>query len=162
MSSNRYYNDDDDDDDDNEDGAMIQDDEEDDAQLELDWEHARGPKNLNGLRACIPCMLVKSYEQFASDGCENCNSDDVEDYAEFIRECTTGSFEGLAAVTQPSQSWVARWQFINNFVPGIYALKVNGQVSQEALRKLRPGLQNVGQILQQEDKKIQELMQTRN
>ena len=32
------------------------------------------PKDLRGLRACLSCSLIKTMEQFESDGCDNCDS----------------------------------------------------------------------------------------
>lgn len=36
----------------------------------------------------------------------------------------------LIAMMQPKQSWVAKWQRIVRFVPGIYAISVTGEVSE--------------------------------
>ena len=32
------------------------------------------PKNLKQLRACLVCSLVKTFDQFEADGCDNCES----------------------------------------------------------------------------------------
>ncbi|XP_022227785.2 transcription elongation factor SPT4 isoform X2 [Drosophila obscura] len=69
------------------------------------------PKDLRGLRACLVCSLVKSFDQFETDGCENCeeflrmkgNKDNVYDH-------TSNNFDGLIALTTPTDSWVAKWQ----------------------------------------------------
>ncbi|TMW39902.1 hypothetical protein DOY81_015018 [Sarcophaga bullata] len=31
------------------------------------------PKDLRGLRACLVCSLVKTFDQFEYDGCDNCD-----------------------------------------------------------------------------------------
>lgn len=41
-------------------------------------EKAALPKAIKGLRACLKCKLVKTGEQFASDGCDNCPDHDPE------------------------------------------------------------------------------------
>lgn len=87
------------------------------------------PKDLRGLRACLVCSLIKvgcvipmirqflikfssqSFDQFETDGCENCeeflrmknNKDNVYDH-------TSNNFDGLIALTTPTDSWVAKWQ----------------------------------------------------
>ena len=32
------------------------------------------PKDLRQLRACLSCSLIKTMEQFETDGCDNCDS----------------------------------------------------------------------------------------
>ena len=46
-----------------------------------------------------------------------------------INETTSGVFEGLITLTNPAQSWVAKWQRLNGYVAGVYAVKVVGYVS---------------------------------
>ncbi len=38
-------------------------------------------------------------------------------------------YEGLITLADASQSWVARWQRLDGYVPGVYAVKVVGMVS---------------------------------
>jgi transcription elongation factor SPT4 len=133
---------------------MLMDEELDDGAVE--WAHANAPKSAQNLRACIPCLLVKSYKQFMDEGCENCSpAFDMKDDPEKIAECTTASFEGLMAMLQPEKSWVARWQFVQNFIPGVYAIKVKGEVSEQTERELAEAeVPNVGKMMQQEDIKL--------
>lgn len=63
------------------------------------------------------------------EGCPNCDrflqlqgSDDR------IRECTSQVYEGLITINDPQQSWVAKWQRLEGYVPGVYAVKVSGIV----------------------------------
>lgn len=44
-------------------------------------------------------------------------------------EITSPVFEGLIAMREPSKSWIARWQRIDGFKKGMYAVKVSGNVS---------------------------------
>jgi len=46
-----------------------------------------------------------------------------------IQECTSQVYEGLITLADASQSWVARWQRLDGYVPGVYAVKVVGMVS---------------------------------
>ena len=32
------------------------------------------PKSLKQLRACLVCSLIKTFDQFETDGCDNCES----------------------------------------------------------------------------------------
>ena len=38
---------------------------------------------------------------------------------------------------KPSESWAARWQGIQNFVPGCYALRVKGTLSNQHIVTLQ-------------------------
>lgn len=49
------------------------------------------PKDLRDLRACRVCLLVKTYEQFTNDGCENCLNIWNPDY---VNEFVTSNFQG--------------------------------------------------------------------
>src|SRR5438874_1728896 len=113
------------------------------------WRHAKPPAKMKDLRACIPCLLVKTYQQFDAEGCENCDKGEFS-VKDKVDDCTTMAFEGLMAMTWPERSWVARWQFVSNFVPGVYALKVKGDVSPETAAELQEaGIVNIGRIMQQ-------------
>lgn len=37
---------------------------------------------------------------------------------------------------QPTSSWVARWQRVDKFVPGLYAMRVGGQLPEEFMEML--------------------------
>ena len=69
-------------------------------------------------------------QKFTRDGCPNCeNILQLRGNQDAIQECTSQVFEGLIAVRDPASSWVARWQRLDNYVPGTYATKVTGTVS---------------------------------
>lgn len=64
------------------------------------------------------------------EGCPNCESTlQLRGNNDAIQECTSQVFEGLIAIRDPTASWVARWQRLDNYVPGTYATKVTGTVS---------------------------------
>lgn len=96
------------------------------------------PKDLRGLRACLVCSLVKTFDQFEYDGCDNCdeflrmkgNKDNVYDH-------TSNNFDGIIALMSPEDSWVAKWQRIGRFTRGIYAISVSGNLPQATIREMK-------------------------
>jgi len=83
------------------------------------------------LRACLVTGLVKTEDQWLREGNDNVPCLELERDREKMFECTSADFDGMAAVMQPKESWVARWQAIGNFVPGCYALRVRGMLPNE-------------------------------
>lgn len=64
------------------------------------------------------------------EGCPNCdNVLGLRGNNDAIQECTSQVFEGLVTLRDPTTSWVARWQRLDSYVPGTYAVKVTGSVS---------------------------------
>ena len=39
---------------------------------------------------------------------------------------TTSNYEGTIALINPADSWVAKWQGLTNYVPGLYAVRYCG------------------------------------
>jgi len=63
------------------------------------------------------------------EGCPNCdNVLGLRGNNDAIQECTSQVFEGLITLNDPNTSWVARWQRLDSYVPGTYAVKVTGSV----------------------------------
>eukprot|EP00002_Diphylleia_rotans_P037430 TRINITY_DN835_c0_g1_i2.p2 TRINITY_DN835_c0_g1~~TRINITY_DN835_c0_g1_i2.p2 ORF type:complete len:108 (-),score=29.59 TRINITY_DN835_c0_g1_i2:794-1117(-) len=79
-------------------------------------------ENLKSLFACRNCYIVKPKKSFEEDGCENCHWtwEKKFDHTKFI----TKNFDGLIAMIQPTDSWVAKWQDLATKVPGVYAITV--------------------------------------
>jgi transcription elongation factor SPT4 len=55
----------------------------------------------------------------------------MKDYPRKVKSCTTTYFEGLIALVEPQNSWVAKWQRIVQMKPGMYAISVNGKLQDE-------------------------------
>ncbi|KAI8128746.1 Transcription elongation factor SPT4 [Lucilia cuprina] len=72
------------------------------------------PKDLRGLRACLVCSLVKSFDQFEYDGCDNCD--------EFLR-------------MKNNKDNV--YDHTSSFSRGVYAISVSGNLPQATLREMK-------------------------
>ncbi|KAI5285323.1 transcription elongation factor spt4 [Ascosphaera aggregata] len=80
------------------------------------------------LRACM---------RFIRDGCPNCEEYlNLRGNSEAVQECTSQVFEGVIALSDPSTSWVAKYQRLDGYVPGTYAVKVTGILPQEIIASL--------------------------
>ncbi|KAJ3135734.1 transcription elongation factor spt4 [Geranomyces variabilis] len=88
------------------------------------------------LRACLLCGLIKSQLQFKAEGCENCEEILKLRNSKRVMSCTSGQFDGIIAQTQPSESWVARWQRTDKFQRGMYAIRVSGQLPEDVQNML--------------------------
>lgn len=52
------------------------------------------PKSMKQLRACLVCSLVKTFDQFESDGCDNCESVlHLKRNRDNVYDCTSSNFE---------------------------------------------------------------------
>jgi transcription elongation factor SPT4 len=81
------------------------------------------------LRACMVCSVVQTSAQFNRAGCPNCEEFlELRGNPDSIAEATSQVFEGLITLTSPEQSWVAKWQRLQGYQAGTYAIKVVGQV----------------------------------
>ncbi|KAK9835907.1 hypothetical protein WJX74_010704 [Apatococcus lobatus] len=85
----------------------------------------------NNLRACIVCRLVKTYDQFLSNGCDNCPFLDMAGHRDQCLDCTTPTFAGMISLIQPQASWAGKWLHLGKFVPGSYAIKVTTPIPRE-------------------------------
>ena len=103
---------------------------------------AARPDSLRKLRACKGCRLIKTYEQFQAQFCENCVDSRPESSApgmrdDWVQSQTTPDFEGMVSMLQPGASWVSRWlkmRFtdeegaVTPHLPGLYAITLPGVV----------------------------------
>merc|ERR1712061_51423 len=87
------------------------------------------PKTDTHLRACLVCSLLKIFEQFECNGCENCESFlHMAGNRDRVYELTSANYSGLISLIQPTDSWVGRWQSLKHCRPGCYAISVTGNL----------------------------------
>jgi transcription elongation factor SPT4 len=84
------------------------------------------PNSMKNHRACLRCGLVKCFDQFYQDGCENCPFLELADRQDRVGSCTTSDFGGIVAMMKPDESWLARWEGISKSLPGVYAKEMTG------------------------------------
>ena len=86
--------------------------------------------SLRSLRACMVCSSVQAGTKFVSSGCPNSDEFlEMRHSADVVQDCTSAVFEGMIAMADPATSWVAKWQRLEGYAPGTYAVKVEGVVS---------------------------------
>ncbi|KIJ32334.1 hypothetical protein M422DRAFT_52905 [Sphaerobolus stellatus SS14] len=84
------------------------------------------------LRACLLCSIVQTPADFKRYGCPNCEEIlQLKSSPDRILSCTSGQFDGIIAVIDPENSWVARWQRTSKYVRGMYAARVTGRIPYE-------------------------------
>ena len=82
------------------------------------------------LRACMVCSYVQSGNQFQREGCPNCEEFlEMRGSSDTIQDCTSAVFEGTITLNKVQDSWVAKWQRLEGYKPGVYAIKIEGNVS---------------------------------
>jgi transcription elongation factor SPT4 len=92
------------------------------------------PNQQRNMRACMVCSVVRTQQQFMTQGCPNC--EDIIELAgnpEQINDCTSQVFEGLITVADTTRSWVARYQRLEGYKPGVYATQVEGILPDEVI-----------------------------
>ncbi|CAO3701091.1 unnamed protein product [Rhizopus microsporus] len=90
------------------------------------------PIDKKQLRACLLCSLIKNASQFRANGCENCDEIlQMRGSMDCVIECTSSKFEGFIAMMNPKESWVGRWQRIDKFTRGLYAIRVYGRIPED-------------------------------
>lgn len=98
----------------------------------------RIPRDLRNLRACLLCSLIKSFDEFEMNGCDNCEYLlGMKHNRHLVYDCTSNNFEGMTAVVSPEESWVSKWLRVNTLKPGIYAISVSGKLPMEIVRELK-------------------------
>ncbi|KAJ9142637.1 hypothetical protein NKR23_g7055 [Pleurostoma richardsiae] len=87
------------------------------------------PGQQRHLRACMVCSIVMTVQRFRTEGCPNCDAFlAMKGQPEQVDICTSQVFEGLISLADPKKSWVAKWQRIDGYKRGVYAIKVSGQL----------------------------------
>jgi transcription elongation factor SPT4 len=86
------------------------------------------------MRACMVCSVVRTQQQFVTQGCPNCEEIlELAGNPEQVNDCTSQVFEGLISVADTNRSWVARFQRLEGYVPGVYATQVEGILPEDIL-----------------------------
>ncbi|KAF2688609.1 transcription initiation Spt4 [Lentithecium fluviatile CBS 122367] len=115
------------------------------------------PNQHRHMRACMVCSIVRTEQQFKQHGCPNCDAFlELANNSEAIQECTSQVFDGLITVSDTSRSWVARWQRLEGYVPGVYAVQVEGVLPEEAIA----AAENAGVHYQPRDGTVNEALPT--
>ena len=96
------------------------------------------PAKQRYLRACMVCSVVLTHQRFFQEGCPNCEEAlQLRRSTEQIDACTSQVFEGVISLQDPARSWIAKWQRLDTYVPGVYAVKVSGQLPDDIQAQLR-------------------------
>ena len=75
------------------------------------------------------CSYVQNGTKFQQEGCPNCDDFlEMRGSSEAVFDCTSAVFEGTITLTGKGGSWVARWQRLEGYKPGVYAIKIEGNV----------------------------------
>ncbi|KAF2660840.1 Spt4-domain-containing protein [Lophiostoma macrostomum CBS 122681] len=92
------------------------------------------PSQQRNMRACMVCSIVRTYNQFVQSGCPNCDAFlELVGNGDAVTDCTSQVFDGLLTVSDTSRSWVARHQRLEGYVPGVYAVQVEGILPDDAV-----------------------------
>jgi transcription elongation factor SPT4 len=92
------------------------------------------PNQQRNMRACMVCSIVRTQQQFLASGCPNCEYFlELSRNLEQINDCTSQVFDGLITLVDPKRSWVARYQRIDDYVPGVYATQVEGILPEDII-----------------------------
>ncbi|KAF2261685.1 putative transcriptional elongation protein Spt4 [Lojkania enalia] len=90
------------------------------------------------MRACMVCSIVRTEQQFKTSGCPNCDSFlELAGNADAVQDCTSSVFDGLLTISDTTKSWVARYQRLEGYVPGVYAVQVEGILPEDAIEAAR-------------------------
>lgn len=75
------------------------------------------------------CSIVLPTSTFTNQGCPNCDHFlELQGNPDTVQDNTSSVYEGLITLVDPVTSWVARWQRLDGYVAGVYAVKVEGIV----------------------------------
>ena len=90
------------------------------------------------LRACMVCSIILPYDDFLRGGCPNCEDVlQLMNQPDQINECTSQVFDGVIMVNEPGKSWVSRWQRVDGYEKGCYAVKVTGVLPEDVIEELQ-------------------------
>ncbi|KAK1921953.1 transcription initiation protein spt4 [Papiliotrema laurentii] len=97
----------------------------------------KGGNKKADLRACLICSYLQSSSDFLNSGCPNCEDIlNMQDDPNRVAECTSTMWDGMIAMINPEESWVARWQRIDKRSRGIYAVRVTGRPPSDVIEAI--------------------------
>jgi transcription elongation factor SPT4 len=92
------------------------------------------------LRACMVCSIIRTHADFLKDGCPNCEDAlQMRGSSDTVGECTSSNFNGIIALMEPKNSWVARYHRLEGYKPGMYAVQVIGNLTEDYVDSVRAG-----------------------
>ncbi|KAF2397037.1 putative transcriptional elongation protein Spt4 [Trichodelitschia bisporula] len=92
---------------------------------------------MRNLRACMVCSIILPQAEFNSRGCPNCETVlQLRGSPETVNECTSSNYSGILALTNPARSWAAKWQRLDGYVQGMYAIQVIGVLPDDMIESL--------------------------
>jgi len=96
------------------------------------------PGQQRHLRACMVCTILLPQSTFLQSGCPNCESAlDLKGSPDSVSECTSSNYNGMIALMNPEKSWVGKWQRLEGYVPGMYAVQVIGSLPDDVIDAVR-------------------------
>jgi transcription elongation factor SPT4 len=90
------------------------------------------------LRACMVCSIIRPHAEFQKEGCPNCEDAlQMAGSSDTVGECTSSNFNGIIALMDAKNSWVARYHRLEAYKPGMYAVQVIGNLNEEHIDAVR-------------------------
>lgn len=80
------------------------------------------------LRACLNCAIILKTDEFKTKGCPNCPFLYTQKGTN-MNLVTSSQFKGCIGLMDPKNSWVGKWHRIGTYIPGLYAMIVEGELS---------------------------------
>ncbi|KAI5149487.1 transcription elongation factor SPT4 [Enteropsectra breve] len=87
------------------------------------------------LRACLNCSVLKPATYFKTYGCPNCPFLQTNKHRNF-ENTTSASYKGVIGMLNPEMSWVAKWQRVSKYTPGLYAMTVEGELNEDYIEMI--------------------------
>lgn len=93
------------------------------------YENPKRSQGRSALRACLLCAMIKTYDDFLAEGCDNC-----EKYLRMVNrsnsvlDCTSANYSGKLILLKPDDSWVGDRLHHHSHVGGLYALQIFGRL----------------------------------
>ena len=81
------------------------------------------PNGEKNLEACRQCHLLLTQNQWSKRSWQTCPNNCMND--------RTSEFSGIIAMLQPRGSWVAKWNQMSDYVPGIYAIHIKSDMEED-------------------------------